>query len=152
MVFTKKSSKKRPAPAQDGPKSKRLHVESGNSKADNKKRSRPVTQPLDAQDPDSESQGDDIDVEEEEEEEGDLDDHEEKEDENESAMQVDARTDENKIPKDPNGMSPTYINPSKRKEKKLTLLIPNEQPLANLTKLKNCYKTNVEQPNRILHS
>ena len=149
MVFTKKSSKKRPAPAQDGPNSKRLHLESGNSKADNKKRSRPVTQPLDAQDPDSESQEEDIDVEEEEEGEEDLDDHEEKEDENESAMQVDSTTDEYKIPKDPNGV---YINPSKRREKKLTLLIPNEQPLANLTKLKNCYKTNVEQPNRILHS
>jgi len=106
MVFTKKSSKKRPAPSQDGPKSKKLHLENGNSKADNKKRSRPVTQPLDSRDPDSESQEDvedDIDVEDED---GDLDDHEEKnEEENESAMQVDSRTDEYKMPKDPNGVS-----------------------------------------------
>jgi hypothetical protein len=95
MVFTQKSSnyKKRPAPAQGGPKPKKIHVESGSSKADVKKRSRPVTQPLDARDSDSE-EGDDIDVEEDE-----LDDHEEQGDE--SAMQMDTRTDEHNISKEP---------------------------------------------------
>jgi pumilio homology domain family member 6 len=97
MVFTQKSSKKRPAPAQGGPKPKKHHAESGSSKADVKKRSRPVTQPLDAQD--SESEEDDIDVEED-----DLDDHEEQEGD-ESAMQVDSRTDEHNIPKDPSSNS-----------------------------------------------
>ena len=97
MVLTQKSSKKRPAPTQGGPKPKKLHAESGSSKADVKKRSRPVTQPLDARD--SESEDDDIDVEEDE-----LDDHEEQEEE-ESAMQVDSKTD---IPKDPSS------NPKKK--------------------------------------
>ena len=97
MVFTQKSSKKRSAPAQGGPKPKKIHVESGSSKADVKKRSRPVTQPLDARD--SESEDDDIDVEEDE-----LDDHEEQEGD-ESAMQVDSKTD---VPKDPSS------NPKKK--------------------------------------
>jgi len=103
MVVTQKSSKKRPAPAQSGPKHKKLHVESGSSKADNKKRSRPVTQPLDARDPDSESEEDE-DIDDEEEGGDELGDHDEEKDE--SAMQVDSRTDEYKIPKDPNGLSP----------------------------------------------
>lgn len=95
MVFTQKSSKKRSAPAQGGPKPKKLHVESGSSKADVKKRSRPVTQPLNARDSESEEDlEDDMDVEED-----DLDDHEEQEGD-ESAMQVDSRTDEQNIPKD----------------------------------------------------
>ena len=102
MVFTQNSSKKRPAPAQGGPKPKKIHVESGNSKADVKKRSRPVTQPLDARDSESEDGlEDDIDVEDE------LDDHEEQE-EDESAMQVDSMTDEHNIPKDPSS------NPKKK--------------------------------------
>ena len=84
MVFTQKSSKKRSAPAQGGPKPKKIHVESGSSKADVKKRSRPVTQPLDTRD--SESEDEDIDGEEDE-----LDDHEEQEGD-ESAMQVDSKT------------------------------------------------------------
>ena len=91
MVFTQKSSKKRPAPAQGGPKPKKLHVENESSKVNDKKRSRPVTQPLDTRDPDSESEQNDIDVEDE------LDDHED-----EVAMQVDSKTDDHKIPKDPN--------------------------------------------------
>ena len=95
MVFTQKSSKKRPAPAQGGPKPKKLHVESGGSKADVKKRSRPVTQPLDARDSESEEGlEDDVDVEEDE-----FDDHEEQEGD-ESAMQVDSKTDEHNVPKD----------------------------------------------------
>ena len=93
MVFTQKSSKKRPAPAQGGPKPKKLHVESGSSEANDKKRSRPVTQPLDAQSLDSEPEEEDIDVED------GLDNHED-----ESAMQLDSKTDEHKIPKDPNGL------------------------------------------------
>jgi len=99
MVFTSKSSKKRPAPAQGGPKPKKHHAESGSLKADVKKRSRPITQPLDARD--SESEEDDIDGEED-----NLDDHEEPEGD-ESAMQVDSRTDEH-IPKDPSS------NPKKK--------------------------------------
>lgn len=92
MVLTRK---KRPAPAQGGPKPKKLHVENGSSKADVKKRSRPITQPLDVQDSESEKGlEDDIDVEEDE-----LDDHEEQEGD-EYAMQVDSRTDEHNIPKD----------------------------------------------------
>lgn len=94
MVFT---SKKRPAPAQGGPKSKKLHVDS-----DKKKRSRPITQPLHAQDLNSESEenlGDDIDLDEDE-----SDEHRE-EDGDDSAMQVDSRTNEDKIPRDPNGLS-----------------------------------------------
>ena len=96
MVFTQKSSKKRPASAQGGPKPKKIHGESGSSKAEVKKRSRPITQPLDARDSESEDGlEDDIDVEED-----GMDDHEEQE-EDESAMQVDSRTDEHNIPKDP---------------------------------------------------
>ena len=99
MVFTQKSSKKRPGPAQGGPKSKKLHVESGSSKADVKKRSKPVTQPLDAQDSESEDGlEDDVDLEDE------LDDHEELEEDG-SAMQVDSKTDEPNIQKDPSSNS-----------------------------------------------
>jgi pumilio family protein 6 len=104
MVFTQKASKKRPAPAQGGPKPKKLHVESGSSKADVKKRSRPVTQPLDARDSESEEglEEDDIDVEED-----GLNDHEEQEGDD-FAMQVDSRTDEHNIPNDP------FSNPKKK--------------------------------------
>jgi hypothetical protein len=98
MVFAQKSSKKRSALAQGGPKPKKIHVESGSSKADVKKRSRPVTQPLDAQDSEyEEGLEDDIDVEED-------DDHEEQE----GDMQVDSKTDEHNKPKDPS------INPKKK--------------------------------------
>ena len=122
MVITQKSSKKRPAPTQGGPKPKKLHVEAGKSKADNKRRSRPVTQPLDARDPDSESdedlEEDDIDVEE------DVD-HEKEDgkdgDGDESPMQVDSRIDEYKIPKDPNGLS-VQPNFHKSKEGKLNFV------------------------------
>src|ERR1700678_452631 len=106
MVFTQKSSKKRPAPGQGGPKSKKIHVETRSSKTDgNKQRSKPLTQPLDAQDPDSESEEggleDDVDVEEDE-----LDDEEEEKGGDEFAMQVDdSKSAEYKIPKDPNGLS-----------------------------------------------
>ena len=75
MAFAQKSSKKRSAPAQGGPKPKKIHVEGGSSKVDVKKRSRPITQPLDARDSDSEEGlEDDIDVEED-----GMDDHEEQE-------------------------------------------------------------------------
>ena len=119
MVITQKSSKKRPAPTQGGPKPKKLHVETVKSKADNK-RSRPVTQPLDARDPDSESdedlEEDDIDVEE------DVDHEiEDGKDGDESPMQVDSRTDEYKIPKDPNGLS-VQLNFHRSKEGKLNFL------------------------------
>ena len=90
MVFTQKSNKKRPAPVQGGPKPKKLHVESGSLKVDVKKRTRPVTQPLDARDSESEEDlEDDIDMEE--------NDHEEPEGD-ESAMQVDSKTGERNIP------------------------------------------------------
>ena len=102
MVFTQKSSKKRSAPAQGGPKSKKPHVESGSSKTDVKKRSRPVTQPLDALDSESEEGFEDIDIEED-----GLDDHQDQEGD-ESAMQVDdSRTDEH-TPKEP------FSNPKKK--------------------------------------
>ena len=102
MVFIQKSSKKRPAPAQGGPNPKKIHVEGGSSKADVKKRSRPVTQPLDARDSESEDGlEEDIDVEDE------LGDHEEQK-EDESAMQVDSRTDKHNIRKDPSS------NPKKK--------------------------------------
>ena len=95
MDFTQKSSKKRPAPAQGGPKAKKLHVENRSSKVDSKKRSKPITQPLDAQDPDSES-GEDL----EDDIEAEVD------EKDESAMQVDPGwTNEYKTPKDPNGSS-----------------------------------------------
>jgi pumilio homology domain family member 6 len=123
MVFTQKSSKKRPAPAQGGPKPKKLHVESGSLKAHVKKRSRPVTLPLDARDSESE---DDIDVEEDE-----LDHHEEQEGD-ESAMQVDPRTDEHNIPKDPSS------NPKKKVASFFTAICEFLKPK------KNCYRTNVE--------
>ena len=104
MVFTQKSSKKRSAPAQGGPKPKKLHVESGSSKPDVKKRSRPITQPLNAQDSESEEGlEEDIDVE-------DDDDHEEQEGD-ESAMQVDSRTDEQNIPKDPSSNPKKKVTP-----------------------------------------
>ena len=130
MVFTQKSGKKRPAPAQGGPKPKKLHVESGSSKADVKKRSRPVTQPLDARDSESEEDlEDDIDVEEHE-----LDNHEEQGDE--SSMQVDSRTDERNIPKDPSS------NPKKKVTSFLTAV-------RNFHKALNRIK--VEQRNLLLH-
>ena len=100
MVFTQKSNKKRPAPAQGGPKPKKPHVESGSSKVDVKKRSRPVTQPLDASESEEGLEGD-IDEEEDE-----LEDHEEQGDG--SAMQVDSKTDEHNIPKD------ASLNPKKK--------------------------------------
>ena len=107
MVFTQKSSKKRPAPAQGGPKHKKLHVESGSLKAEVKKRSKPVTQPLDARDSESEEGlEDDVDVEEHE---LDSDNHEEQEGD-ESAMQVDSRTDEHNITKDPSSNPKKKVN------------------------------------------
>ena len=130
MVFIQKHTKKRPAPTtQGGPKLKKLHVEGGSSKVNDKKRSRPVTQALDARDPDSESEEDEIDVEEDE-----LDDHKD-----EFTMQADSRTDEHKVPKDPNGLN--------QKKKATSFFL---QPLANLKKLKNSYRT-IELRNLILH-
>ena len=131
MAFTQKSSKKRPAPGQGGPKPKKLHVESGTSKADVKKRSRPVTRPLDALDSESEEGlEDDIDVEEDE-----LDDREEQEGD-ESSMQVDSRADKHNKPKDPSSNS---------KKKVISFLIAIREFH------KACYRTNVEKQSILLH-
>ena len=62
MVASQKTSKKRSAPSQAGPKAKKAHVDS--AKAD-KKRSRPITQPLAVEDGASDSDGPSDDIEDE---------------------------------------------------------------------------------------
>ncbi|KAF8801167.1 ARM repeat-containing protein [Phlegmacium glaucopus] len=136
MVVT---SKKRPAPAQGGPKPKKIHVESGSSKTDNKKRSRPVTQPLEPQDPDSESEEDlkdDIDVD------GDASDDHEEEDGDESPMKVDSKTDEHKIPKDPNAARESHkaqkiVQDQRRAAKPHSSLLTEAKKVWSLARQKN---------------
>lgn len=93
MAASQKTSKKRAAPSQAGPKAKKVHVE---DKPD-KKRSRPITQPLATEDAASDSDGpsDDVDdvVSEAEEDVADA---------GEDAMEVESKHDQR--PKDPNGV------------------------------------------------
>ena len=93
MVASQKTSKKRSAPSQAGPKAKKAHVDS--AKAD-KKRSRPITQPLAVEDGASDSDGPSDDIEDE----GLAADEDVVED-GEDAMEVDQKQDQR--PKDPNG-------------------------------------------------
>ena len=95
MAASQKSGKKRAAPTQNGPKTKKVHLES--TKPD-KKRSRPITQAItqnngsDSDQSDGEDVGDDGDE--------SVDEFEGVE-EDEQAMQIDSMAEQR--PKDPNG-------------------------------------------------
>lgn len=93
MVAAQKTSKKRSAPSQAGPKAKKAHVDSAKT---DKKRSRPITQPLAVEDGASDSDGPSDEVEDD-----GLAVDEDSVEEGEDAMEVDQKQDQR--PKDPNG-------------------------------------------------
>lgn len=93
MAASQKTSKKRSAPSQAGPKAKKPHVDSAKT---DKKRSRPITQPLAVEDAASDSDGPSDDVDDE-----GLAAEEDIAEEGGDAMEVDQKNDQR--PKDPNG-------------------------------------------------
>jgi pumilio family protein 6 len=96
MAASQKAGKKRTAPAQTGPKAKKVHLESTKS---DKKRSRPITQAITQ---DNGSDSDQSDVEEVENDGDEFVDEFEAAEEDEQAMQVDSAPEQQ--PKDPNGV------------------------------------------------
>lgn len=91
MAALQKAGKKRAAPSQNGPKSKKAHLES--TKPD-KKRSQPVTRPVPTQDSESGSDEEFDETEEPIEEDESLE-------EADDSMQIDTQVEQR--PKDPNG-------------------------------------------------
>ncbi|KJA17660.1 hypothetical protein HYPSUDRAFT_191994 [Hypholoma sublateritium FD-334 SS-4] len=92
MAASQKTSKKRSATSQAGPKAKKVHVDSAKT---DKKRSRPITQPLAVEDAASDSDGPSDDVDDE-----GLVCEEDVAEEGQDAMEVDQKNDQR--PKDPN--------------------------------------------------
>lgn len=102
MAASQKSSKKRPASSQVGPTPKKAHLAKptkGKEPAE-KKRSRPVTLPIQAEDSASEDAFEEL--------EGDLDDLVSEEEVQGDEMDVDLS---NAPPKDPNGLLLSFLSP-----------------------------------------
>ncbi|KAF8154852.1 armadillo-type protein [Crassisporium funariophilum] len=145
MAASQKSSKKRPASSQAGPKAKKAHTEgSSSSSKPDKKRSRPVTQPLGGRGDASESdeEGGEGDVLEEVMEEGDDVLEEEGDgDGDEDAMEVDSKT-EPRIPKDPNAARESHkaqkvLQDQRRAAKPHSSLLTDAKQVWSLARQKN---------------
>ncbi|KAF9479209.1 ARM repeat-containing protein [Pholiota conissans] len=129
MVALQKS-KKRAAPSQAGPKPKKTHLESAKT---DKKRSRPITQPLAAEDAGSDSEGGS----------DDLDDEpmlEEEADEADEAMDIDVKPDQR--PRDPNAARESHkaqkvLQEQRRAAKPHSTLLVDAKKVWSLARQKN---------------
>ncbi|KAF8965483.1 armadillo-type protein [Flammula alnicola] len=131
MAASQKSNKKRSAPSQAGPKAKKAHLES--TKTD-KKRSRPITQPLVAEDAGSDSEsgtdniGDEVEFEDDDAEDA------------EPAMEVDSTPDQR--PKDPNAARESHkaqkvLQDQRRAAKPHSTLLVDAKKVWSLARQKN---------------
>ncbi|KAH9475808.1 Pumilio homology domain family member 6 [Psilocybe cubensis] len=130
MAALQKTGKKRSAPSQSGPKSKKVHVE--NSKAD-KKRSQPVTRPVVTQDSESGTEEELDEVEEPLEEDG-------LQEADDDQMQVDTQVEQR--PKDPNAARESHkaqkiIHEQRRAAKPHSTLLVDAKKVWALARQKN---------------